>query len=92
MGVLNEKRCKIIKTKNLKRYWSSGYYKDDVYIPKIYGFQYPIFSIDKPIKFRLNKKYKNIIEKYVRIKMYYSEYTFKFILKNANIKYYNFIE
>jgi hypothetical protein len=88
----NVDNYKIIKTKIAKRYWSSGYYKNNEYIPKIYGFQYPICSIYKPIKFRLNKKYKKIIEKYVRIKIYCNEYTFKFILKNANIKYYNFIE
>jgi hypothetical protein len=77
----------IIKTKKIKKDWTNRYYVNNIINSKNYGINYPICSINRPIKFRLNKIYKSMIEKWLNDKRYLNETIFQVILRNGCIKY-----
>ena len=91
VSIINDETIfEIIKEDTLKRYWRNGYYDNatETYIPKDWGKKYPI--IDKPVKLKINDKYKNMIDQYQEFNIKnnpYKDYVFHYLLNNAEIYY-----
>jgi hypothetical protein len=85
VGLINDfKNYKVLKTERLKRNW--GYKKNK----KSWGTIYPICTIERPVKLKLNLRYKSMIEEYKKYGMKTGNEkntVFLIILENAKIYY-----
>lgn len=94
VALINNKNIyEIIETNNLKRNWRNGYYNNNNNnkIEKKNWGKYKICSIEIPVILNINKKYKEMLEKYKEYEIkskFISEYTFQIILDNAIINYF----
>jgi hypothetical protein len=89
----NENIFDIVKTEELKRNWRNGNCanKNNTKIPKNWGYLYPISTIKRPVKIKMNLRYKKMIEEYKKFGKnsgYPFEYIFQVLLENAKIFYY----
>lgn len=94
VALLNNKNIyELIGTKELKKNWNNGSYNSDnnnIIILKKWGKTYKISSIETPIILNINKKYEEMIKRYIDYEIksgFMSEYTFQVILHNAIINY-----
>lgn len=74
----------------LSKNWRNGNCLGGILDYKNWGTLYPISSRTLPIEFRLNEKYKLLLEEYIRYGLeskYPFEYVFQVILENAIIEY-----
>jgi len=86
----DEYNYSIIKTEKLVRNWTNGRYIKDKIIYKNWGEKYKIFTIEIPVKLKINIRYKELIEKYKKYEKkskYLLETIFQIILENAKIEY-----
>ena len=80
----------IIKTEELKRNWRNGNYLNNIITIKNWGTKYKIYTIDYPVIFKLNKRFKKLIFEYIKYNKesnFPNEFVFQVILNNAIIKY-----
>jgi len=93
VALINDKNIyEIYDSKEFKKNWNNGYYSGDnneIIVQKRWG-KYKISIIENPVILNINKKYKNMIEKYKQHEInskFHSEYTFQIILDHAFINY-----
>ena len=93
VALINDKNIyEIIDSKEFKKNWNNGYYSGDnneIIVQKRWG-KYKISIIENPVILIINKKYKNMIEKYKQHEInskFQSEYTFQILLDHAIINY-----
>jgi hypothetical protein len=89
----NDDIFEVVKTEELKRNWRNGNCanQNNIKIPKNWGYLYPISTIERPVKLKINLRYKKMIEeykKYEKLSKYPFEYIFQVLLENAKIFYY----
>jgi len=80
----------VISFENLRRNWRNGNNLNNIITKKNWGNIYDISSINLPITFNINDRYKNMIEEYIKYGLkskYPYEYIFQIILNNAKINY-----
>ena len=81
-----------IETDKLKKNWRNGNCanENNTKIPKNWGYIYKISTIERPVKLKINLRYKKMIEEYKKYEKrsgYPFEYVFQVLLENAKIFY-----
>jgi hypothetical protein len=93
IGLLNNNNIfEIIKIEKLKKDWTRHNNANNIITQKKWETKYPIFSLNNPIIFKLNKRYEEHIKKYIENSInnkFYKIYTFQILLTNAEIYYHD---
>jgi len=94
IAIINDKEIyEVEKTERLTRNWRNGNCLNNEKTIKNWGNKYKICSIERPIKLKINLKYKDMIKEYKRNEKksgYPLEYIFQVILENAKIFYHKY--
>ena len=80
----------IIKTEEFTRNWRNGNNLNNFITTKNWGKKYPICSIEYPLTFKINNKFKQLLEDYINFGLkskFPYEHVFQVILENAKIYY-----
>jgi hypothetical protein len=80
----------IIKTEEFTRNWRNGNNLNNFITTKNWGKKYPICSIEYPLIFKINNKFKQLLEDYINCGLkskFPYEHVFQVILQNAKIYY-----
>jgi hypothetical protein len=80
----------VINMENLRRNWRNGNYLNNKITIKNWGTKYRIYSIDLPLIFNINDKFRIFIEEYIKYNQnsnFPNEFVFQVILHNAIINY-----
>ena len=80
----------VVKTERLKKDWSRENNANNIVTLKKWGVKYPMFSLNIPVIFKLNKRYEKSIKKYIKTSInnkFYPKCCFQILLQNAFIKY-----
>jgi hypothetical protein len=86
----SNKLYKVIKTEKMTRNWRNGNNLNNIKTYKNWGNKYKICTMDKPVKLKINLKYKKEIKNYKKYEKksgYPQEYILQVILHNAKIYY-----
>ena len=84
----------VIKSEDFINNWKNGNINSNKINVKDWGKKYEICTITNPIIMNLNRRYENMIHKYIEFEIeskLINNYVFQLILKNAIIKYHDFI-
>jgi len=93
VGLINDKNIfEILKTEKIKKDWCRHNNANNIVTQKKWGLKYKICSIEIPVIFRLNKRYKEHIEKYLENAInnkFYLKYVFQILLINSELYYHD---
>ena len=80
----------VIKIEKLRRNWRNGNYLNNKISIKNWGFKYKIYTLDLPVIFNINERFKNFINDYIKYNEnsnFPNEFILQVIFNNAIINY-----
>ena len=94
VSLINDKNLyEIVETEPLMNNWNNGNINNNVIKIKNWGMKYKVYSIEYPVIFNINERYKPMLEKYIDFEketQLINQYIFQKILKNAIIMYHKY--
>jgi hypothetical protein len=101
VALLNDKNIfEVIKTEELRKNWRNGNYLNNKISIKNWGQKYKIYTLELPIIFNINERFKERIDEYIKYNQnsnFPNEFVLQVIFNNAIINYHksynnNFID
>ena len=94
VSLINDKNLyEIVETELLMNNWNNGNINNNVIKIKNWWRKYNVYSIEYPVIFNINERYKPMLDKYIDFEketQLINQYIFQKILKNAIIRYHKY--